>query len=192
MLETLTRFWWLVVLRGVAAVIFGLLAVIWPGVTLIVLAALFALYVIVDGLVALGTAAFGRHDPGRRGWLVVEGIAGVVIGVVVLAWPHVTTLALLWLIAAWALLTGILEIVTAVLLRRDIQGEWMLALGGALSVLFGILLAIWPATGALALVVLIGVYAIIFGVVLVGLGLRLHRVRRQTGTVANTGRPATA
>ena len=192
MLPTLTRYWWAVVLRGVAAVLFGLMALIWPGITVIVLVALFGAYALVDGIIGLGTAVFGGRERGRRGWLVVEGIAGVLAGIFTFAWPGITALALLWLIAAWAIVTGVLEIVAAVRLRREIQGEWLLALSGVLSVLFGILLAVWPAAGVLSIVFLIGIYAIVFGVALVGLGLRLRRLRRDTGTVPAGHRPATA
>lgn len=192
MLLTLTRYWWAVVLRGVAAVLFGLMALIWPGITVIVLVALFGAYALVDGIIGLGTAVFGGRERGRRGWLVVEGIAGVLAGIFTFAWPGITALVLLWLIAAWALVTGVLEIVAAVRLRREIQGEWLLALSGVLSVLFGILLAVWPAAGALSVVFVIGIYAIVFGVALVGLGLRLRRLRRDTGTVPAARRPATA
>jgi uncharacterized membrane protein HdeD (DUF308 family) len=175
------------------------MALIWPGITLIVLVALFGAYSLVDGLIALGSAAFGgrtaalgaRTATGSRGWLVVEGIAGVLTGIVAFVWPGVTTLVLLWLIAGWALVTGALEIVVAVRLRRRIEGEWLLAISGALSVLFGILLVVWPAAGALTVVFLIGGYAIVFGVVLVGLGLRLRRLRRD-GVVAGSQRPVTA
>ena len=192
MLLTLTRYWWAVVLRGVAAVLFGLMALIWPGITVIVLVALFGAYALVDGIIGLGTAVFGGRQRGRRGWLVVEGIAGVLAGIFTFAWPGVTALVLLWLIAAWAVVTGVLEIVAAVRLRREIQGEWLLALSGVISVLFGILLAVWPAAGALSVVFVIGIYAIVFGVALVGLGLRLRRLRRDTGTVPAAHRPATA
>ncbi len=189
---TLTRYWWTVVLRGVAAVVFGLMALIWPGITVIVLVALFGAYALVDGIIGLGTAVFGGPERGRRGWLVVEGIAGGLAGIFTFAWPGITALVLLWLIAAWALVTGVLEIVAAVRLRREIQGEWLLALSGVLSVLFGFLLAVWPAAGALGVVFVIGIYAIVFGVALVGLGLRLRRLRRDTGTVPAARRPATA
>jgi uncharacterized membrane protein HdeD (DUF308 family) len=156
-------------------VLFGLMALILPSITLIVLVALFGAYVLVDGVIALGTAIFGdRSTTGRRGWLVVEGIAGIVTGILTFAWPGVTALVLLWLLAGWALVTSVLEIVAAVRPRREIQGEWLLALSGALSVLFGILLVAWPAAGALTVVFLIGAYAIVFGAVHVGLGLR-HR-----------------
>lgn len=192
MLLSVTRYWWAVVLRGVAAVLFGVMALIWPSITVIVLVVLFGAYTLVDGIIGLGAAVFGGGERGRRGWLVVEGIAGVLAGIITLAWPGITALVLLWLIAAWALVTGVLEIVAAVRLRREIQGEWLLALSGVLSVLFGILLAVWPAAGALSVVFVIGIYAIVFGVALVGLGLRLRRLRRDTGTVSAARRPATA
>jgi uncharacterized membrane protein HdeD (DUF308 family) len=192
MLETLTRYWWAVALRGAVALLFGLLALIWPGITVIVLVALFGAYALVDGAFALGTAIFGRRDgAGGRGWLVVEGIAGIAVGILTFAWPGVTALVLLWLIAAWALVTGVLEIVAAVRLRREIQGEWVLALSGVLSVLFGIVLIVWPAAGALAVVFLIAIYAIVFGVVLLALALRLRRLRGG-GMATGTQRPATA
>jgi uncharacterized membrane protein HdeD (DUF308 family) len=190
MLEALTRYWWAVALRGVVAVIFGLLALIWPGITVLALVALFGAYCLVDGVIAIGTALFGGvAAAGRRGWLAVEGVAGVLAGIITFAWPGITTLVLLWLIAFWALVTGVMEIVAAIRLRRELQGEWLLILSGALSVLFGILLIVWPASGALALITLIGIYALIFGVALVALGFRLRRV--QGGSVAGTGRPAT-
>lgn len=196
MLATLTRYWWAVALRGAVAILFGLLALIWPSITLIVLVALFGAYALVDGIIGLGTAFLGggdrSRDRSRRGWLIVEGIAGIILGVVTFAWPGITALVLLWVIAAWALATGVLEIVAAIRLRYEIEGEWLLAVSGVLSILFGILLIVWPAAGALALVVLIGIYAIVFGAVLVGLGLRLRRMRQESGTVPGTSRPATA
>jgi uncharacterized membrane protein HdeD (DUF308 family) len=190
MLEALSRYWWLVVLRGVAAVIFGVLALIWPGITVYVLVVLFGAYSLVDGLFAIGTAVFGNR-PVSRGWLIVEGIAGVVIGIITFMWPGATALALLYLIAAWALVTGVLEIVAAIRLRREISGEWLLALSGALSVLFGLALLIWPSTGALAVVTLIAIFALAFGVALILLGVRMRSLRR-AGAPGATIRPATA
>jgi len=192
MLETLTRYWWAVTLRGALAVLFGILALIWPGVTVVVLVALFGAYALVDGVIALGTAAFGgARAAGRRGWLILEGVVGVITGIITFAWPGITALALLWVIAFWAIFTGVLEIISAIRLRREMEGEWMLILSGVLSVVFGLLLAIWPGAGALTLVVLIGIYAIIFGIALIVLGLRMRRVGRE-GTVPGSQRPATA
>jgi len=191
MLEILTRYWWAAVLRGVVAVAFGVMAVAWPEITLRVLVLLFGAFVLVDGLIAVVTAASGAGLVRHRGWLVVEGVAGIVVGVLTFLWPDITTLALLYLIAAWALVTGALEIVAAVRLRREIRREWLLALNGVLSVLFGVLLVAWPTTGALAVTLVIGVYAIVFGIVLIWLGLRLRRLHEATATLDAT-RPAPA
>jgi uncharacterized membrane protein HdeD (DUF308 family) len=191
MLETLTRSWWAVALRGVAAVLFGLIALNWPDITLLVMVVAFGAYALVDGVLALGTAIFGdRGTTARRGWLIVEGIAGILIGVLTFVWPSVTTLVLLWLIATWALVTGVLEIVAAVRLRREIHGEWLLALSGVLSVLFGILLLVWPKAGALTMVYVIGGFAVGLGVLLIVLSLRLRRLHRESAA-AGTRRPVT-
>jgi uncharacterized membrane protein HdeD (DUF308 family) len=190
MLETLTRYWWLVVLRGVFAIMFGVLALAWPRLTLFALVILFGAYALVDGVINLGTAIFGDR-PARRGWLIVEGLAGIAIGVLTFFWPGVTALALLWLIAAWALITGVLEIAAAIRLRKEIRNEWLLALSGVLSVVFGLTLAIWPTSGALAVVVVIGIFATAYGVALVFLGFHL-RTLRETEIPARRGRPATA
>jgi uncharacterized membrane protein HdeD (DUF308 family) len=188
MLEVLARYWWAVVLRGVAALIFGLVALIWPQITLLTLVIVFGAYAVVDGVLALGSAITGgRTTAGSRGWLAVEGVLGIIAGIVALVWPGITALVLLWLIAFWALVTGIFEIVAAVRLRREIRGEWMLALSGALSVLFGLLLIVWPASGARAVAFLIGLYAIVFGVALVALGLRLRGLHRHGVPTATPG-----
>src|SRR2546423_15636501 len=108
MLEVLARYWWTFTIRGVAAVIFGILALVWPTITLAVLVLFFGAYALVDGLFALGAAIFrGRGVEGRRAWLVVEGVAGIAIGIITFVWPDITTVVLLWLIAAWALVTGV-------------------------------------------------------------------------------------
>jgi uncharacterized membrane protein HdeD (DUF308 family) len=119
-------------------------------------------------------------------WLLVEGVAGIAAGVIAFLWPGITALVLLYLIAAWAIATGILEIAAAVWLRRELRGEWLLALGGVVSVLFGVFLIVRPGEGAIAVVWLIGLFAIVFGVALIGLGLRLRRLGR------GLGGPATA
>jgi uncharacterized membrane protein HdeD (DUF308 family) len=194
MLELFSRYWWTLALRGVLAVAFGAMALIWPTITVGVLVLLFGAYALVDGLFALGTALFGgRLAAGRRGWLVLEGVVGIAAGVVTFAWPAITALALLYLIAAWAIVTGVAEIAAAVLLRRELQGEWLLALGGLVSVLFGLYVAIWPGRGAVAVAWVIGLYAIVFGVALVALGLRLRQYHRSLdATAPEQGRPAPA
>jgi uncharacterized membrane protein HdeD (DUF308 family) len=177
MLEYLSRYWWAVTLRGALAVVFGVIALIWPDITLRALVLLYGFYALVDGLLALAALVIGGSlVSGRRGWLVVEGVAGIAAGVVAFLWPGITALVLLYLIAVWAVATGVLEVAVAVYLRRELRGEWLLALGGIASVAFGVFLVVRPGEGAIAVVWLIGVFAILFGMALVGLGLRLRRL----------------
>jgi uncharacterized membrane protein HdeD (DUF308 family) len=192
MLETLSRYWWAVALRGAAAIAFGIVAVIWPDITLGVLVLLFGAYALVDGVAALTTALFGDSLGGRRrGWLVLEGVVGIVAGLATFSWPGITTVALLWLIAAWAIGTGVLEIGAAVRLRRELANEWLLILSGILSVAFGLFLVVRPEEGALAMVWVVGLYAIVFGVALVALARRLRRHHRSF-TARDQRRPAPA
>ena len=195
MLETLSRHWWAVALRGVAAILFGVLALVWPGITVFALVIVFGAYALVDGAFTL-VAVFGDRDGARtrgsRAWLVARGIAGILTGIVAAVWPGITALALLWVIALWAMVTGVFDIVAAFQLRKQLRREWLLALSGALSVLFGVLLVVWPAAGVLTLVVLIGIAAIAFGITLLMLGLRLRRERRHDPAAAgHHHRPAT-
>jgi uncharacterized membrane protein HdeD (DUF308 family) len=188
MIETLTRNWWVLAARGALAVLFGLLALIWPGITVLALVLLFGAYALVDGVMALYTALFDRGRLGGRGagWLVLEGVAGVLAAIGAIVWPGITALVLLYLIAAWALVTGVAEIVAAIRLRREIEGEWLMVLTGALSILFGVLAFLFPRAGALAVVWLIGAYAIAFGVVMVILAFRLRRYGAGTVTYGAT------
>jgi uncharacterized membrane protein HdeD (DUF308 family) len=184
MLE-LSRTWWMLAARGVAAVIFGLLALIWPQITLLAPVLVFGAYALVDGVFSLVAAARGRElAGGSRGWLILEGLLGIAAGIVAIVWPDITALALLWVIAAWAVVTGVLEIVAAIRLRRVLDNEWLLIVAGALSVVFGLILIIWPGSGAIGLVWLIGIYAIAFGIVLLGLALRLRGLGRRLATPA--------
>jgi uncharacterized membrane protein HdeD (DUF308 family) len=172
MLNLLARNWWLLALRGLLALIFGLLALIWPAITLRVLVILFGAYALVDGLFRVITAL--KDSRKRWGILLLEGVLGIALGILAFIWPDITALALLYLIAAWALVTGILEIMAAVWLRKELKGEWLLGLAGLASVVFGLLLVIWPGSGVLAIVWLIGAYAIVFGVLLIALAFRLR------------------
>ncbi len=173
----LTRNWWAVVLRGVVAIIFGLFALFLPGITLTALVLLFGAYALVDGVFAIVSAI--RGQAGRSWWeLAIEGIAGIAAGVIALVWPGITALALLFVIAAWAIVTGVLEVVAAIRLRQRIEREWLLALAGIASILFGVVLIIAPVPGALAVLWLIGIYAILFGALLVALGLKLRSLGR--------------
>lgn len=177
MLQLLARNWWLVVLRGVLAIIFGVMALVWPLPTLEALVILFGAYVLVDGIFELISAISGREE--EQWWLgLLEGVLGIAAGILTFLWPNVTGLVLLYFIAAWAILTGVLAIFSAIRLRREIEGEWFLGLSGLLSVIFGVLLFFFPTGGAVAVIWLIGSYAILFGVLLVILGLRLRGWRR--------------
>ncbi len=171
---TLVSNWWLVVLRGVAGILFGILTFLMPRLSLIALVLLFGAYAFVDGILAIGSA-LRRREAGMQWWMMLlEGVAGVAAGVVTAIWPGITALALLYLIAIWALLTGVLELMAAVRLRRVISGEWLLVLSGIASLVLGVLLLLFPRAGALAVVLWIGAYALVFGILLVALGMRLR------------------
>lgn len=180
MLSLLARNWWVLALRGVFAVIFGILAFIWPGATVAALVLVFGAYALADGIFAL-VAAF-RAGEERRWALVIEGIISIIAGVVAFAWPQITALALLLLIAAWAISTGIFEIIAAIRLRREITGEWALILSGIASVIFGGLLVALPLAGLLTLAWLIGSYALFFGVLLIALAFRLRNMGGSNGS----------
>jgi uncharacterized membrane protein HdeD (DUF308 family) len=184
----LARNWWVLALRGVLAIIFGVLAFLWPGLTLITLVLLFGAYALVDGVFAViaGIASYGRS---QRWWgTLLVGIAGIVLGILTMLWPGTTALVLLYFIAAWAIVTGAFQVVAAIQLRREITNEWALIIGGILSILFGVLLVIFPGAGALSLTWMIGAYAVLFGILLIALALRLRSLPRGT----ETGGPARA
>ena len=174
MMEALARNWWALALRGLFAVLFGLLAFAWPGLTLAALVLLFGAYALVDGVFALVAAVRAAEAHERWWWFVLEGLAGIAAGLLTFVWPGITALVLLYLIAWWAVITGVLEIAAAIRLRNEISGEWALALGGVASVVFGFLLLFRPGAGALAVVWLIGIYALLFGVLLLMLAFRLR------------------
>jgi uncharacterized membrane protein HdeD (DUF308 family) len=179
MLDQLASRWWLLAVRGGAAVLFGILALIWPGVTVAALVILFGAYAIVDGGFSL-VGAFARRDLTGfdRFWLVLVGIAGIAAGLIAFFWPGITALVLLYLIAFWAIFIGFMQIFAAIRLRREIDNEWWLILGGVAAVLFGVIAIVAPGAGALSLVWLIAVYAIVFGVSLLALAFRLRGLGR--------------
>ena len=175
MLYLLARRWWALALRGLFAVIFGLLTFFVPGITLISLVLLFGFYAILDGAFDIVSAL---RVPSHHWALLVEGIVGIIVGVLTIVWPGITAMALLYLIAVWAIVTGVLEIIAGIRLREIITNEWLLILMGVISVLFGILIIAFPRAGALAIVLWIGAYAFLFGVILIVLALRLRSFRQ--------------
>lgn len=170
---SLAKNWWLVLLRGVLAILFGLAAFLWPGLTLLVLITFFGVYALADGVLAIVTGVT-RAKNSPRWWLfLLEGLVSIGAGLIALIWPGLATAILLGIIAGWAVITGVFEIAAAIRLRREISNEWLLMLGGLLSIVFGVLLVLQPAAGGLFLIWLIGAYALVFGVLLIALGLRL-------------------
>ena len=177
--ETLSRNWWVLLLRGIVAILFGALTLMQPGISLASLLLLFGAYALADGVLGAWTAITHRKD--RENWwvLLLEGLVGIGVGVLALIKPGLTALALLFYIAIWAITTGVLEIVAAVRLRKEIEGEWMLILAGFASVAFGVLLMARPGSGALAVLWLIASYAILFGLLLVVLAFKVRGVARK-------------
>ena len=179
LLSSLADNWWLLLLRGVAAIAFGVLAFFWPGLTLITLTVLWGAYALVDGVIAIWTAfnASGG-DAGPRWWLGLSGVAGILAGVVTFYYTGETTLVLLMFIAVWAIIIGALQIWGAIALRKVLQDEWLLILSGVLSIAFGVVLLAQPAAGALAFVWMIAWYAMLFGGLYVALAFRLKQYKR--------------
>ena len=165
-LPTETGHWWALALRGVIAILFGLAALLRPDIALGALILLFGAYALVDGVFAIVGVFRGTRAGTPRWLLLLEGVVSILAGIIAFVYPGLTAVALLYLVAAWAIITGLAEIATAIRLRQEIQGEWALILGGILSVLFGLLLAVLPGVGILSLIWLIGAYAVVFGVLL--------------------------
>jgi uncharacterized membrane protein HdeD (DUF308 family) len=174
MARNLAENWWALVVRGVAGVLFGIAALVWPRGAVAVLVLLFGAYALVDGIFNLIAAVRAPREGNRWGWLALSGVAGIATGLITFFYPGITAVALVLLVAAWSLVTGIAEIIAAIHLRKYIEHEWLLILSGLLSVAFGVLLFLLPAAGALALAIWIGAYALVFGALLIGLGLRLR------------------
>ena len=172
--DTLARNWWVVLLRGVASIIFGLATLYAPGISAAALVLVFGAYAFADGILAI-ISAIRRRGANDRWWvLLIEGLMGVTVGVVTLLWFEMSALALLYVIAAWALVTGGLEIAAAIRLRKVMSGEWLLVLSGIASVAFGVLLMLFPGAGALAVVLWIGAYALVSGALLIVFSFRLR------------------
>ena len=178
-LGTLVQNWWLLLLRGLAAIAFGVIAFFWPGITLVALTYLWGAYAIVDGVVAIW-AAFNLSggDAGPRWWLGLTGVIGILAGVVAFAYTGMTALVLLMFIAVWAIIIGALQLYAAIRLRKVIDNEWWLILGGLISIAFGAVVIAWPGTGALAVIWTIAWYAVFFGCMLIGLSFEVKKFKR--------------
>jgi len=185
-MNSLARYWWVLALRGVAAILFGALVIVWPALAWVVVVASFAAYAMMDGGFAIVSAFAGE---GRWWALLLEGVLGISAGVLTILWPGITQLVLLFFIAYWAIATGVFEIVAAIRLRKEIEGEWVLALSGVLSVLFGLALVILPGAGALAVAWLIAGYALAFGALMLAVAFRLRSFIRQGSRMQGVARP---
>ena len=183
MIAEVARHWWWLAIRGVIAILIGVIAFVWPGVAVAALVLLFGVFMFLDGVFAVVAAVQSRNTLPQWWALLVEGIVGIIAGVIVWALPGLAALVLIYFIAAWALITGVMEIIAAIRLREQIEGEWRLALSGVLSVILAVLLAISPEGGLIALAWLLGAYAILFGVVMLALAFHLKGFadRRATG-----------
>lgn len=181
MITDLARNWWLLALRGAVGILFGIGAFVWPGATLAALVLVFGAYAFVDGIFAV-VAGIGMRRQLSLWWLVVlEGTAGILLGLLTFLSPDTTALVLLTLIAAWSIVTGIFEIVTALRIRTLIENEWLMILSGVVSIIFGALLIAQPGAGAIAIVWLLGAYALLFGLLTLMLAFRLRGIRAPIG-----------
>jgi uncharacterized membrane protein HdeD (DUF308 family) len=175
MLTALANSWWLLLLRGIAAIAFGVLAFAWPGVTLLMLIILYGAYVLVDGCLALAAVVTGRGGAVPTGWLILIGLLSIAAGLLTFFWPGLTALVLILFMGGWALASGIVQIIGAIQLRKEIDNEWLLIMAGILSVLFGLGVLIFPGAGALAMVWAIAAYAIVYGILLISLAWRVRK-----------------
>jgi len=183
MIRAISKYWWVFTLRGIIAIAFGLAALVWPALTLGVVVLLFGLFALFEGLLAILTS-FGKGDE-KGGWtLMLEGLAGILVCVIVLLgtsigamlWPRVAAVMLVFYIAGWAILAGIFKIITAFRIRKEVKGEWILGLSGLISILVGLILILRPGAGVLAVAWLIGLYAIILGIFQLLLGMKYRKI----------------
>ena len=179
MINVLARNWWAFLIRGIAGILFGVLAFLWPGVTLLVLAIMLGAYALVDGIFAL-VAAFSHAGATHRGWLIFEGVLGIALGILIWLFPLYSAALLVYFIAFWAIATGVVEIIAGIRLRNMVADEILYILAGIASIVFGALVLRNPTAGAVAVVWLIASYAIVFGVLQIALSLRLKALASKT------------
>ena len=164
----------LLIVRGIVGVVFGVVAFAWPGITIAALVVIFGAYAVIDGVTNLFLGLSRRPGRGRSWTTTLQGVAGVVAGVLAFSWPGVTALVLVIFIGAWAIVTGLFEIAAAIKLRKEISGEWLLALSGLMSLVFGVLVFAFPGAGAVGIAWVLGAYAMAGGALLIALGVRLR------------------
>ena len=179
----LARNWWVVALRGALGILFGIVALALPGVTLVSLVLVFAAYLLLDGALAIAAAIRSAREGGRWGLLILEGVVDIVGAAAMVAMPGLAIVIFIYLTAGWSIVTGLFEIAAAFQLHLD-HGRWWLVLGGVASVIFGLLLAVYPISGAVVLAIWIGCYAIVFGAFLLILSFQLRSKSRQAASSA--------
>ena len=172
--EVADGLWMAIAMRALAAILLGIIAITLPGPTLAAIVIIFGIYAIIDGILAITAALRGFRKKERWGAMLLQGLVGVVAGVIAVFWPGIGALALTYLVAAWALVTGAFEIAAAIRLRKAIKGEWLLLIAGLLSIVFAVLIALFPGVGALTLVWWLGAYALAYGVISLVLALRVR------------------
>jgi uncharacterized membrane protein HdeD (DUF308 family) len=193
MLSLVSRDWWVYAIRGIAAILFGIMALIWPALTLAVLVLLFGAYAFVDGVALLVALARGDVLARRHKWVTgLMGALGIGAAIVTLVLPGMTALTLLYVVAIWAIIMGILQIVAAIEFRREIDGELFMVFGGILSIAFGGVLVAFPGAGLLSLVWLVGFWAELFGFSSLGFAYRLHGIDHDLNKLADAHKPSTA
>jgi uncharacterized membrane protein HdeD (DUF308 family) len=185
-LALLARNWWLIAIRGIAAIVFGVIAFLLPGLTVVVLIALFGAYALIDGISLLASLVRGEPDARRHGWAVgVMGVIGVLAAVVAFLWPGLTALSLVYVVGFWSIAVGVFQLAAAIRLRQEIEGELWLALGGIVAILFGAYIVVFPGAGLLSLIWLVGAWAVLFGIAHLVLAWRL----RELASRGPTARP---
>jgi uncharacterized membrane protein HdeD (DUF308 family) len=189
-MNTLAINWWALALRGVAGILFGILAFVLPGAAITALAIVFGAYAFVDGVFTLVHAVRGGRNQPRWGAMIFEGILGVAVGVLTFLLPVVTVLWLVLVVALWAVITGVLKIMTAIRLRKEITNEWLLGFTGAASILFGVALWWAPIAGAIVLAWWIGAYAFIAGILMIAVAFKLRRWAQREALTAERLRAA--
>ena len=175
--KMVARIWWTIVLRGVLAILFGVVALFYTGQTLLALVYVFGTYAVLNGIFAIASAVRAGEAHQRWGWLAFAGIVGVVAGIVSFFWPGITALAVVFIVASWAIIGGVAEIAFALSWPDTLAHPWFAALSGIVSVVYGVILAVWPRSGAVALTWLLGIYAIAYGAMLLYYANRLRALR---------------